>query len=150
PKTYEAALCFGSVTDTQDSTGTVIERRLAGHLTRAAVEVAAERFRGVIEQVPPMYSAIKVGGRPLYERARQGEVIERAARRVEIYDLEITRFEPGPEPGAGLRVTCSSGTYVRTLCHDLGQRLGTGAVMTALTRTAIGPFTLDGAMSLDG
>src|SRR5207248_3220016 len=82
-------------------------------------------------------------------RTRQGEVIERAARRVEIYRLEITRFDPGPEPGAALRVTCSSGTYVRTLCHDLGERLGTGAVMTGLTRTAIGPFTLAGAITLE-
>src|SRR5438067_2064421 len=100
PKTYRAALRFGQVTDTQDATGTVLGERDASGLTAADVERAAARFRGEIEQVPPMYSAVKLAGRPLYERARRGEVIERAARHVTIHRLEVSDFQPGPQPEA--------------------------------------------------
>ncbi len=149
PKQYLADLLYGVVTDTQDLSGTILERRDAGHLTRAVVAAELARFRGRIEQVPPMYSALKVDGKPLYERARRGEVVERAPRPVEIYCLELRDFTAGPEPVGTLDVTCSSGTYVRTLCHDLGARLGTGAAMAALTRTAIGEFRVEHAASLE-
>jgi tRNA pseudouridine55 synthase len=149
PKRYAASLRFGLVTDTQDITGTVLEERDAGGLTREQVETAAAGFAGALEQVPPMYSAVKVGGQPLYERARRGEIVERAARRITIYRLEVTAFRPGPAPEAEIDVECSSGTYVRTLGHDLGAALGPGATMTRLTRTAIGPFRIEAALSPD-
>jgi len=156
PKRYRAGLRFGEVTDTHDVTGTVLSTSDASPLKAAAVEAALPAFRGEIFQVPPMFSAVKVGGERLYERARRGEVVERAARRVTIHEIALHDFRhiqplAGylPRAEAVLDILCSSGTYVRTLCHDLGQALGTGATMTELTRTAIGSFTLAAAVPLD-
>jgi tRNA pseudouridine55 synthase len=150
PKRYVAGIRFGQTSDTQDATGAVTVQADTGALTAEQVEAALDCFRGEIEQVPPMYSAIKIEGTPLYDRARRGEVIERAARRVTVYELSLKGFELGPSAEATLGVRCSSGTYVRTLCHDLGAVLGTGAVMTRLVRTAIGPFGVESAVSPDG
>lgn len=145
-KEYHAVLRLGIVTDTQDTTGTVLERRPAD-VTPAQVEAALAAFRGDILQIPPMYSAIKQGGKKLYELARAGKEVERAPRPVTIRALELTG-RPGPDEYA-LRVVCSKGTYIRTLCHDIGRALGCGGAMSALRRTRAAGFGLDRAVTID-
>jgi tRNA pseudouridine55 synthase len=149
PKGYEARIRFGLRTDSQDTTGAVLAEEDASALTEAAVLAALDRFRGDILQTPPMVSAVKVGGKRLYELARRGETVERAARPVTIHELRLEAFHPGREAWGRLVVGCSSGTYVRTLCADLGEALGGGAAMAALRRTAIGPFRVAEAVSLE-
>src|SRR5581483_9813166 len=127
PKRYHAGIRFGQSTDTQDVTGTVLDTVDTLSLAKAQVEAALGAFRGETEQLPPMYSAVKVAGERLYERARRGEVVERSPRRVRIDELVLTEFRPGPAAEGALEVACSSGTYIRTLCHDLGHSLGVGA-----------------------
>jgi tRNA pseudouridine55 synthase len=146
-KAYEALVRFGVETDTQDRTGQVVaEHSLAG-FSGPAVEHALAQFRGEIEQVPPMYSALKHAGRPLYAYARKGETVDRQARKVTVYALELLSFTPPDR--ACLRVRCSKGTYVRTLAADLGRTLGVGAHLLELRRTASGPFTIEQAVGLD-
>lgn len=147
-KTYAAEVTFGMVTTTQDLSGEVIEEHDAAGLDEAAVRDALDGFRGDIEQVPPMVSALKVDGERLHEKARRGEVVEREPRSVTIHELRLESFAPGERATAGLTVTCSSGTYVRTLAHDLGRTLGVGAALAGLRRTANGPFTLVDAVPL--
>ena len=144
-KTYEATLRFGLVTSSQDLQGEVLERH-AVELDEARVRAASRAFVGELEQVPPMVSALKVGGERLYRLARRGEVVERAARAVQVtewtwidIDLPLGRF----------RVRCSGGTYMRTLAHDLGQRLGCGAALEALRRLRSEPWGLERSVSLD-
>ena len=149
PKIYRAELLLGVETDSQDTTGAVLAERDASGITEAQLRAALERFQGEVDQVPPMVSALKVGGKRLYELARQGETVERPARRVTFYETELLRFTPGPRAEAEIRVECSAGTYIRTLCHDLGQILGVGAAMSALEREAIGRFTAAEAIPLD-
>ena len=144
-KTYEADVLFGVSTDTGDSQGAVLERRAVA-FDRAALEAALERFRGPISQVPPMYSALKRDGKPLYELARQGIEVERAARDVTIHELTLLTFEG---ERCRLRVCCSKGTYIRTLAEDIGAALDCGAHLTALRRTVVGPLALAGAVTLD-
>ena len=139
-KEYVADVVFGVETATQDASGVVVAEADASALDADAVERAAAGFTGDIEQVPPMMSAIKVGGERLYRKARRGEEVERAARRVTIHELAVEAFEPGERARARLRVRCSRGTYVRTLAHDLGRALGVGAHVAALRRVRIGPF----------
>ncbi len=152
-KEYLAALELGVVTNTQDRTGTVLEEREV-RVDRDALETALEGFRGEIRQLPPMYSAIKRGGVKLYELARKGREVERESRRVTISCLEIVERETVPQDfPAGenlwyLRVRCSKGTYVRTLCHDVGAALGCGGTMSALRRTRAGGFTLEEAVTM--
>ena len=136
-KEYRADVRFGVATSTLDAAGEVLDRQEMP-LGREQVEQAAKRFVGDIEQVPPMVSAIKVGGRRLHDLARRGEEVERAPRPVRIDRLEVEAFEPGPYPMATLFVACGSGTYVRTLAADIGERLGCGAHLAALRRTGIG------------
>ena len=135
-KVYEAGLRLGLVTDTQDVTGRTLEER-AVDITQAQLEAALDNFRGEIAQIPPMYSAIKVNGQKLYALARQGKAVERAPRPVTIFALDLLG-------GAGadwrLRVHCSKGTYVRTLCHDIGAALGCGGCLSALRRTRAGAY----------
>ncbi len=146
-KTYEAGFRLGVETDTQDSTGTVL-RDCRAAVPPADLYAVCERFRGEILQVPPMYSAVKQGGKKLYELARQGVEVDRAPRPVTIRQLKVTSF--CPETGEGtLLVACSKGTYIRTLCHDIGRALGCGGVMTALRRTMAAGFTLADAITLD-
>ncbi len=145
-KVYRARAHFGVETDTYDAEGAVVAERPADHLTRAAVEAALGAFRGEIEQVPPMYSAIQQGGRRLYELARAGQDVPRDARAVTIFRLDLLAWEP---PLATLEVTCSPGTYIRSLAHDLGAALGTGAHLSALERAASGPFTVEDAVGWD-
>lgn len=135
-KVYEAGLRLGLVTDTQDVTGRTLEEREVD-ITQTQLEAALDSFRGEIAQIPPMYSAIKVNGQKLYALARQGKAVERAPRPVTIFALDLLG-------GAGadwrLRVHCSKGTYVRTLCHDIGAALGCGGCLSALRRTRAGAY----------
>ncbi|MEM5781232.1 MAG: tRNA pseudouridine(55) synthase TruB, partial [Lawsonibacter sp.] len=145
-KEYVAGLVLGIVTNTQDTTGEVLRRQLFSG-TRRDLEAVLEQFRGDILQLPPMYSAIKINGKKLYELARKGREVERQLRPVTIHSLTL-------EDGSGqdefvLRVRCSKGTYIRTLCHDIGQALGCGGAMSSLRRTMAAGFTLDDSVSLD-
>lgn len=136
PKAYEAVMQFGIATDTEDLTGTVTETADASHVTEPMVREALRQLTGVIEQVPPMYSAVKVGGRKLYELAREGKVVERKPRRVTVHSLTLRFAElGGPQPRIGFAAVCSKGTYIRTLCVDIGRALGVPAAMESLTRT---------------
>ena len=143
-KEYVAGLRLGVVTDTQDTSGTVLETNSAC-VTRAQLEAALRQFLGPIEQIPPMYSAIKINGQKLYELARRGQEVARRPRSITIHALELLEGE-----GADwtVRVRCSKGTYVRTLCHDLGRALGCGGCMSSLRRTRAGSFTLAQAVTM--
>ena len=145
-KVYEAVLLLGRVTDTQDTSGETLEER-AVTVTADDVRAALPRFLGEIEQIPPMYSAIKVNGQKLYDLARQGKEVARKPRRITIYDLALTEDMGGGR--YALRVECSKGTYIRTLCHDLGQTLGCGGCMAALRRTEASNFRIDEAVTLE-
>lgn len=150
-KTYQAVMLLGQVTDTQDTTGQVtvssdVEEMIrSGALTEEAVRNAALSFIGDYAQIPPMYSALKVNGKRLYELAREGKEVERAARPVHIYDLTVDSIAL---PRVTMTVTCSRGTYIRTLCHDIGEKLGCGGCMEHLLRTKVGNFTVDRAIRL--
>jgi tRNA pseudouridine55 synthase len=144
-KTYEATLRLGVVTSTQDAHGEVLERHPVG-LTADQVRVASAAFVGELQQVPPMVSALKVGGRRLYALARRGVEVERAPRPVTVRRWDWLEVEP---PLARFRVVCSGGTYVRTLAHDLGAALGCGAALEALRRLRSEPFGLEGAITLE-
>ena len=145
-KTYLADMRLGLTTNTQDTTGTVLTRQDPA-CTRADVEAALSAFRGEISQLPPMYSAVSVGGVRLYRLARQGVEVERAARRVTVYALELCGVRDNGD--YILKIDCSKGLYVRTLIDDLGHTLGCGAAMSALCRTRAGIFTLEEAHTLD-
>ena len=151
-KEYVAALQLGVITNTQDTTGEVIQRHPV-QVGREELARELDRFRGEIAQIPPMYSAIKVQGKKLYQLARSGREVERPPRAVTIYELELLEEAPAGFPrGADiwyLRVRCSKGTYVRTLCHDIGRALGCGGCMAALRRTAASGFTLDQAVTME-
>ena len=144
-KVYEATVWFGVTTSTGDVAGEVLERRSVD-LKGEEVRRVAERFRGAITQVPPMHSAIKVGGRPLYERARRGEVVERSSRIVHIAELEVSAVRSDE---CDITVRCSKGTYIRTLAEDLGRAMGCGATIKRLRRTMVGPFAVSNAVSLE-
>ena len=144
-KTYEAVLRLGTVTDTQDSTGTVLEKRPVA-VTEAEFRDILPKFTGEIAQIPPMYSAIKVDGKKLYELARAGKEIERKPREITIFSLDLLEFTGET---AKIRVHCSKGTYIRTLCHDIGAALGCGGCMETLRRTAAGEYTLADSVELD-
>jgi len=144
-KGYETLMHLGVTTETGDAEGEVLERRDVS-VDRDALEAVLSRFRGEISQIPPMYSALKRDGQPLYKLARAGEVVEREPRSVTIGRLDLLSFEP---PFARLSVACSKGTYIRTLVEDIGQVLGAGAHVAELRRTQAGPFSLDQAVSLE-
>lgn len=148
-KEYRANLRLGVTTDTQDSTGTILGQADASHVTLDTLKRSAEAFVGEIRQVPPMVSAVKHNGRRLYELAREGKTVERAARTVRVYSIDVADFHPGRRAEAEIVVRCSGGTYIRTLCADIGDALGCGAVMTALTRTRVGRFALDSAVEVE-
>jgi tRNA pseudouridine55 synthase len=145
-KEYEAELTLGEERDTQDATGEVVSKKSVAGIDEAAVRQTSARLIGPISQVPPMYSAVKVGGERLYSKARRGEVVDRAPRRVIVHSLQVLAFD---SPRLRIRVHCSKGTYVRTLASDLGDMLGCGAHLSALRRLRSGPFTLDRAHGLD-
>lgn len=143
-KTYRAVLLLGMETDTQDVTGQILAEKPVC-VTEEQVLEALPAFRGKIMQIPPMYSALKVNGKKLYEYAREGKVIEREARPVEIYELTVEKIDL---PRITMTVSCSKGTYIRTLCHDIGQALGCGGCMESLVRTRVGDFHLEQAITL--
>lgn len=145
-KVYRTRVQLGAVTATGDAEGEVIERCAVPPLTAADVERVLERFRGEIEQTPPMYSALKHQGRKLYELAREGKSVERAVRRVTVYDARLLAFEGD---AFELEVRVSKGTYVRTLAEDIGRALGSGAHITALRRLATGPFCTEGMLPIE-
>ncbi|HBT47800.1 MAG TPA: tRNA pseudouridine(55) synthase TruB [Peptococcaceae bacterium] len=149
-KAYRAEVIFGLETATQDMAGEVINRNPLEKLDARELKSALSRFTGVQEQIPPMFSAVRYRGQRLYELARRGEEVPRGPRRVVIYRLELVKLWPGgPHPRAVLEVVCSKGTYVRTLCHDLGSFLGCGAALYFLLRCRTGPFTIDDAWTLE-
>ena len=145
-KEYIATLRLGEITDTQDSTGTVLEEREVA-VSRADVEAVLPQFVGQIEQIPPMYSAIKIGGQKLYDLARQGKEVERKPRQITIYELEL--LEQVSPAEYQIRVLCSKGTYIRTLCHDIGQVLGCGGCMSSLRRIMAAGYTIGEAVSIE-
>jgi len=144
-KRYTAWLKLGITTDTQDASGTVLSVKQAD-FTPEQITQAINKFIGEIEQIPPMYSAIKIGGKKLYELARKGIDVERKPRKIKIYEINILSIEGDV---ASLDVSCSKGTYIRTLCNDIGEELGCGAHMQKLIRTASSVFTLDKAVCLE-
>lgn len=145
-KTYETVLLFGKATDTQDITGKVLEDKDTSCLAESSVIECIESYVGEYEQLPPMYSALKVNGRKLYELAREGIEIERKRRTVQIFDIKIQTIKL---PRVFMEVKCSKGTYIRTLCHDIGQDLGTGACMETLLRTSVGRFKVKDSLKLE-
>jgi tRNA pseudouridine55 synthase len=144
-KRYRAGIVLGISTDTYDSEGQVVQEGGRTDWAMHEIDSALALFRGQIEQIPPMYSAIKQGGQPLYRRARRGEVVERATRAVEIDELTVLDWTP---PLLIVEVACSPGTYIRSLAHDLGQDLGCGAHLASLVRLSSGRFSLEDAVSL--
>ena len=144
-KEYIAKVQLGVTTDTQDMTGTVLQERPV-EVSEDMVREALQSFVGNYEQIPPMYSALKVNGKKLYELAREGKEVERKARPVVIHSIEVLDMSL---PQIKIKVVCSKGTYIRTLCHDLGEKLGCGAAMAALERTKSGQFSLETAITLE-
>lgn len=145
-KEYEGTVEFGKVTDTQDADGEVMETRPVPPLTEAEIKTALAGFQGDQYQTPPMYSAVKIDGVPLYKSARKGEEVAREPRFIRVHSWELLRLEL---PRFDFRMRCTKGTYVRTLAHDLGQRLGCGAHLAALRRTASDKFHVSQALTLD-
>ena len=144
-KTYRATMLLGVVTDTQDITGTILEEKDSSHLTEEEVREAIMSFVGDYDQIPPMYSALKVDGKKLYELAREGKVIERKARPVTIHEIVIESMNL---PEVVMSVSCSKGTYIRTLCNDIGEKLAVGGCMKELLRTKVGRFVLEETLTL--
>ena len=143
-KTYEATLLLGTTTDTEDTSGTVLEQKDV-HISETEFLSILPRFRGKIMQVPPMYSALKVGGQKLVDLARKGKTVERQPREIEIFQLDCVEFSGNT---ARLVVRCSKGTYIRTLCKDIGEALGCGGCMAALRRVQAGEYTIAEAVPL--
>ncbi len=145
-KAYSGTLRLGEITTSYDAETEVVEKRHCDHITESNLETVRKSFEGSMAQQPPMYSAVKVEGERLYKKARRGETIERPSRQVVIYRFDITAYH---RPDVSFEVDCSKGTYIRTLAHDFGQRLGCGAHLTALRRDAIGAYHVRKAWSLD-
>jgi len=145
-KVYEGEATLGIVTDSQDAEGEVMETRPVPELTEAQVREAMKGFLGDQYQIPPMHSAIKIGGVPLYKLARKGEEVEREPRFIRVVSFELNSFTP---PKLTFTLHCTKGTYVRTIAHDLGQKLGCGAHLSALRRTGSGKFNLSQGVTLE-
>lgn len=145
-KRYVAGVTLGVETDTYDADGTVLKRRSPSGITKLHVQRALKEFTGLIDQVPPMFSAIKRSGKPLYKLARAGITVDRKPRRVEVYALALTAWQ---SPFFRLEIECGSGTYIRSIAHDLGTALGCGAHLHSLCRTQVGRFSIDDALSLE-
>lgn len=152
-KSYVAEVVFGVETDTQDASGVVLAERNAFHITEADVRALCVRFTGKQSQIPPMVSALHHEGKRLYELAREGITVERAPRDIEIFACNLLAFTPAEHPVARIEVSCSTGTYIRTLAADMGEVAGTGALMHSLRRTEVGdvsrPFTLQESFTLE-
>ena len=144
-KTYDATFYFGKTTDTQDAEGRILEQKETGSLSKDAIHDELTKWTGDMMQTPPMVSAIKQNGVPLYKLARKGKCVKREPRLIHVYSLRLLDYEP---PKARIRVACTKGTYVRTLAADIGDALGCGAHLSALRRTRSGPFSVDDALPL--
>jgi len=149
PKVYQGEMVLGITTDSQDASGALLEEKPASHITKEKAEALIPHFSGEIMQIPPMVSALKKDGKRLYQLAREGQVVEREPRKITIYDLKLVCWQAGKNPKITWQIQCSSGTYIRTLFHDMGQMLGTGAHLTALRRLQVGPFLAENAYSID-
>jgi tRNA pseudouridine55 synthase len=147
-KAYESTFVLGTVTDTGDAEGRVLENNNASEVTQSEIVTALQAFEGEIEQIPSMFSAIKQGGQPLYKLARKGLEVERKARSVVIKTLQLRAFRGGERPEMDIYLECSKGTYVRSLAEDLGRLIGCGAFVSALRRTRAGPFGIDQSITL--
>jgi tRNA pseudouridine55 synthase len=145
-KQYEGVMRLGISTDSQDAQGTVLREADYGHVTREQVEAEMKKLTGDIMQTPPMISAVKVDGVPLYKRARKGETVERESRLIHVYEFRMTGFSP---PQVSFVLGCSKGTYVRTLCSDIGDVLGCGAHLERLRRLRCGEFKVEDATAFD-
>ncbi len=145
-KTYRAVVKLGVTTNTEDMTGEILSHHPVS-ITKEQIEMAVSKFVGEIEQIPPMYSAIKINGKKLYELARQGKEVERKARKVTIYEIKVLSIDFS-ENEFTMEVSCSKGTYIRTLCKDIGEFLGCGAAMKTLVRTRVSEFFLEQALTL--
>jgi len=145
-KVYEGAMRLGVVTDSHDLDGKVLEENAVPDLTVEAIQDACAEFSGEIQQVPPMVSAVKVGGERLYKKARHGEEVARPARTVTVREFAVLGYEP---PDVAIRVRCSRGTYVRSLCHDVGHVLGCGGALASLRRTYVGRYSVEEAATVD-
>lgn len=148
-KCYRSTFVFGKRSETGDSEGELLHENGAAELTLEQIEAVLPRFRGEVEQVPSMYSALKHQGQPLYKLAREGKEVEREARKIKVYRLEVLDFRPGQFPELDVDIHCSKGTYVRSLAEDIGEVLGVGGLVTALHRTRAGPYSEEQAVSLD-
>ena len=144
-KEYVATLELGKVTDTLDRTGVILEENAPPHIQINELETVCNSFIGEIYQTPPMYSAVKINGQRLYKLARQGKVVDREPRRIKIYEINILKFE---NAFITLKVICTKGTYIRTLAHDIGEKLTCGACLNNLTRTRIGPYKIENAYAI--
>jgi tRNA pseudouridine55 synthase len=145
-KTYEGVIRLGIATDSHDADGVVLSETDCSNVTQAQVEAEMQKLTGDLMQVPPMVSAVKVAGVPLYKSARKGQTVEREARLIHVYEFRLLRFE---SPRAWFRMRCTKGTYVRKLSHDIGEALGCGAHLEELRRTASGELTIEQAIPLD-
>lgn len=145
-KTYEAVLQLGVVTDTQDMSGEILSKQEVS-VSREEIEEAVMSFVGDYDQIPPMYSALKVNGKKLYELAREGKVVERKARRITIHEIEISKINM-EQKTVTMTVSCSKGTYIRTLCHDIGEKIGCGGAMATLKRTKVSSFMIQDSLTL--
>ena len=146
PKEYTGVITLGATTPSYDAETAIDQTFPIAHITEERIEAARQQFIGEIEQLPPIFSAIKVDGQPLYKKARRGESIQVEPRKISIYAFDITQVAL---PEVHFRVRCSKGTYIRSLAYDFGQALGSGAYLSALRRTAIGPYTVQQAWKLD-
>ena len=145
-KSYETVLLLGKSSDTQDGSGQILSESPTSHLTEEEVVNCIQGFVGASHQIPPMYSALKVNGKKLYELAREGKEVERKPRKIIIEEMNILEIDL---PRVKLEVKCSKGTYIRTLCHDIGQRLGCGGLMEELLRTKVGDYPLEDSITID-
>ena len=147
-KSYDALLRLGITTSTEDASGEILQETDASHIQETDLRTLLPKFTGAIEQIPPMVSAVHHEGRRLYELAREGVTVERQPRQIVVEALSMSEFAPGVHPSARLRIDCGKGTYIRTLCADLGAALGVGGHMETLRRTSVGVFTVETAINL--
>lgn len=149
PKKYRAGIILGITTDSDDATGSVIETKSIPRLQRNEVESILEGFLGQIKQLPPLYSAVKYKGKPLYYWARRGIDVQRKARSAYIYSIRLLKYSTQNKPNLLLDISCAKGTYIRTLAADIGQAIGCGGHLSELIRTSVGPFTIEKALTID-
>ncbi len=145
-KAYKSTMIFGRSTDTADTEGKLLAEKPYDHVTRGDLDKVIESFRGEIDQLPPMFSAVKHKGKKLYEYARKGIVVEREPRRITVHQLEILKFDP---PYVEFYVECSKGTYIRQLASDIGDKLGCGACISKIERTRVGEFRIEDAVTIE-